>query len=478
MEDLVVKYIAKHGTRGMFDGIEKMTEKPYEWAISQFENYPNMPKKKKAKIANALQALLASYKVTRRRVEELETENGQLSLGVIATKNHYASETIWKEEKIRMQNDITRLQTSNDMLRSSVESLLSDLEEAKAACHFMIKNSPPNLHDSGTQSGLMQFNGLDLREDESCESDSESFCSLYPEYTARFPQVPVHAPTNARGRAEEPMNPAAVRGVAAEELQAAMNSIGKFDPVKRDPLDFLKKLEECGEVYRLTDADACTLLRMCLPDALSEALTQRVQDKTANKSERKQALLEVLGVVSVNRDKISEVQRRKGEHPALFAERLLKAFRTFSGNPNMTQNEISFKSAFVSKCAPLTLNAGSTPQSDFGDIMAEMTQSYNSYMKKSYHVSVVHDRKPYHSSGGRVTWKRDDYANEEREERPPPYNPESLPALYSCEKEGRNSRARKSYSRRKQSKSQLQAQVDRLSRENEELRSFMESFEA
>ncbi len=37
-----------------------------------------------------------------------------------------------------------------------------------------------------------------------------------------------------------------------------------------------------------------------LPDTLSGVLTQKVKDRTANKSERKQTLLEVLGVMSVN----------------------------------------------------------------------------------------------------------------------------------------------------------------------------------
>ncbi len=57
---------------------------------------------------------------------------------------------------------------------------------------------------------------------------------------------------------------------------------------------------------------------MCLPDTLSGALTQKVKDRTANKSERKQALLEVLGVMSVNWDKIYEIQMRKGEHQLHF----------------------------------------------------------------------------------------------------------------------------------------------------------------
>ncbi len=38
----MIKYIAKHSSVGMFDGIEKADD-PYEWALSQFKNCPKMP---------------------------------------------------------------------------------------------------------------------------------------------------------------------------------------------------------------------------------------------------------------------------------------------------------------------------------------------------------------------------------------------------------------------------------------------------
>lgn len=66
MEQLIVKYIAKHGSRGLFDGIENVSDKPYEWAIEKFERYPKMARNKKGKVANALQAVFASYKVTKK----------------------------------------------------------------------------------------------------------------------------------------------------------------------------------------------------------------------------------------------------------------------------------------------------------------------------------------------------------------------------------------------------------------------------
>ncbi len=51
MEELIVKYIAKHSSVGMFDGIEKADD-PYEWALSQFKKCPKMPKNKEGKVAD------------------------------------------------------------------------------------------------------------------------------------------------------------------------------------------------------------------------------------------------------------------------------------------------------------------------------------------------------------------------------------------------------------------------------------------
>ncbi len=74
MEELIVKHIAKHGSVGMFDRIEKADD-PYECVMSQLKNGPRTPKNKEGKVANAFQARFTSYKVTKKRLEEIKTEN-------------------------------------------------------------------------------------------------------------------------------------------------------------------------------------------------------------------------------------------------------------------------------------------------------------------------------------------------------------------------------------------------------------------
>ncbi len=98
--------------------------------------------------------------------------------------------------------------------------------------------------------------------------------------------------------------------------------------------------------------------------------------------------------MTLERHKYMHTQMRKGEHPATFSERLLETFKTFSGDPGITQNDVRFKSALISKCDPLTHSAVTmlvTPQSDYSDIIAKMTQFYNNNAntKKTHPVSVI-----------------------------------------------------------------------------------------
>lgn len=69
---------------------------------------------------------------------------------------------------------------------------------------------------------------------------------------------------------------------------------------------------------------------ICLPDSLTGALTENMKNRTPNKLELKQVLLEALVIMSVNWDKIAKMTMRKGNHTV--------AFKTFSGNPVISQD--------------------------------------------------------------------------------------------------------------------------------------------
>jgi len=75
-------------------------------------------------------------------------------------------------------------------------------------------------------------------------------------------------------------------------------------------------------------------------------------------------------------------------------------FKTFSGNPDITNNDVSFKSALINKCDTLTLPAVTklvTPLSECNDIIGKMThiQIFNIQMK------TAKSRHPVAAFGGR-----------------------------------------------------------------------------
>jgi len=91
-----------------------------------------------------------------------------------------------------MQNEIALLRTNNSMLRSSVETLFNELEEAKMACQFIMKNATNQKSTSKTL-GVTFCNPVseipDLKENsvENWEQDSQSLNSQYSDCTVRFP---------------------------------------------------------------------------------------------------------------------------------------------------------------------------------------------------------------------------------------------------------------------------------------------------
>lgn len=138
--DLSVKYITKHGSLGLFDGIEN-EDTSYEWALFWFET-SNKKKGKKASVGNALQGLLVSFKITRKKLLKVESDRNmireenesilmRLTDNAIKMSNHQANETILKKEKCQMQIEIDALGSNSNLLKSSVEMLSGELEEVK-----------------------------------------------------------------------------------------------------------------------------------------------------------------------------------------------------------------------------------------------------------------------------------------------------------------------------------------------------------
>lgn len=62
-------FIYKHGYSEMFDKIENAVDEPYKRAAFRFDNNPKIDMDKKVKLANALWAILVSYKITKERLE-------------------------------------------------------------------------------------------------------------------------------------------------------------------------------------------------------------------------------------------------------------------------------------------------------------------------------------------------------------------------------------------------------------------------
>ena len=397
MEDIIVQYISKHGSHGMFDGIENTEDKPYEWAGSRFENYSKIPKHKKGKVANALQGLLATYKVTKKRLDEVEAERGllkeennsllsRLNDGAAHIENLQITETLLKMENVQLQKEMGILKANNNLLKSTVEVLSGELDKV---IHRVSQFSNCTSDISSSNAG-----------NEECwkkHSDSWDSQCQYSGVNVKYPIAPIHSTIVRNGASGEEVMSHTIKCLTPSELEVVVKSVGKFEPGRQDPVEFLSSLETCVNIYRLTDFDACVVLSLCLPSTLSRALTDKVKNRMGNNQDRKKALLEVLGIASVNPEKLAEVSMRQGEHPAAFADRLLEAFTTYSGYPDIMTEDINYKFALINKSDPQTRSAIEmfvTHLSGFDEIIAKMTQFYNNQAtsKKSHPIAAIGSR--------------------------------------------------------------------------------------
>ncbi len=120
MEELIAKYIAKHGSVGICDGIEKADD-TYECAMSQLKkDSPRKPKNKEGKVARAFQARFTSYKVIK-RLEEMKTENkllnSQVSDNIISLRNCKDEEVILKEHIVKLREEIAMSESERQAFR-------------------------------------------------------------------------------------------------------------------------------------------------------------------------------------------------------------------------------------------------------------------------------------------------------------------------------------------------------------------------
>ncbi len=327
MEELIVKYIAKHSSVGMFDGIEKADD-PYEWALSQFKNCPKMPKNKEGKVANALQALFASYKVIKKRLEEMKTENkllnSQVSGYVMLLRNCETEEILLKEQIVKLRKEMSKSETERETFRCLYEGTARQLVHAQSNSEY-------------------------------CENNCKEVFS--PRYNSsddsvRFPVAPVRTRQtgnrNERVLDQRTENGQAVRQLSFMDFQSLVTAVGTFDPDNMDPVEFLSKLEKVVDVYNVSDEDACRILMICIPHSLTSVLSQEVRDKRADRGARREAL-RLAGTDLVNLRKITEVTMEIGEHPLAFASRLWEMFSCYSGLPNATKQSLMFKSALIAQ---------------------------------------------------------------------------------------------------------------------------------
>lgn len=95
-----------------------------------------MAKDKEGKVTNALQALYASYKVTKKISQDIKTENkllnSQVRGYVISLRNCEAEEIILKEQIVKLGKGISKSKTERETFRCLYEGKARQLVHAQS----------------------------------------------------------------------------------------------------------------------------------------------------------------------------------------------------------------------------------------------------------------------------------------------------------------------------------------------------------
>ncbi len=182
-----------------------------------------MPKNKEGKVANALQALFTSYKVTKKRLEEMKTENellnSQVNDNVISLRNCKAEEIIQKEQIANLREEIAMSESERQTFRCLFEAKSRQMEYAQSHSEHYENNCK--------EAFSQQHNSSD---------DS-----------VRFPVAPVQTRQtgnrNVRILDQRTENGQAVRQLSFMDFQSFVTAVSTFDPDNMDTVEFLSKLE-------------------------------------------------------------------------------------------------------------------------------------------------------------------------------------------------------------------------------------------
>ena len=144
----MVRYIAKHGKAEILEGIEDQGQS-YAWAISQFDSHPKVSKlNKKGKVAVALQGVLASYKLCRKRLDVLQTENEFLKKQVeesqSAIKSQHIHANLNAEIQLDLRKEVAELQHCNTDLRCQLEDTDLEVNRLKNAYDYLFEKCNKN----------------------------------------------------------------------------------------------------------------------------------------------------------------------------------------------------------------------------------------------------------------------------------------------------------------------------------------------